>query len=430
MSRLTTFVAPRPNALVAGAMTWVNRVVMLKGVAGLRDLAPLNRLAGIRGVCNIRQFDFPEADRALLAGACGPGKATFVTPNHPEFFTDWMIDKEIASRVCPKAAFWATHSVVNGFGGTVQRFWLANNLVAQIPGNSEAARDHSVEWALMGNTVLLHPEGSVGWHSNVIGPLMPGAFEMAFEALRRGRERAPGLEVWIAPVVWKLVFARDVEPELHRECAYVERRLGIDSPVGGISLPQRIYTIYETLLHRDELRLGLAVSRDDAYARRHATVVGSLVERLRHMLSLESDDPYGLLRLARRSLRESASSADQSSELKLWSEMLTRVMRVGSFAFAPERIGLEELAEHLKRLRNDYCRGSLRDTMNRFVPQPVGPRVAHIRVPEPIAVHLLRRDVAGLLEQTRARMQAALDAINAARAGEASRRYPNPFFDG
>jgi hypothetical protein len=95
---------------------------MLKGIVRLRDLAPFNRLAGLRGIAKVRSFDFPEADRAGLASAVGAGKATFLTANHPEFFTDWMIDKEIASRVCPKAAFWATNSVVNGLGRLAQKF--------------------------------------------------------------------------------------------------------------------------------------------------------------------------------------------------------------------------------------------------------------------------------------------------------------------
>ena len=94
-------------------------------------------MLGLRGVCDIRTIDFPEGEQARLAAACGEGKATFITPNHPEFFTDWMLDKEISARICPRAAFWATNGVVNGLGRLAQKFWLANNLIAQIPGNSE-----------------------------------------------------------------------------------------------------------------------------------------------------------------------------------------------------------------------------------------------------------------------------------------------------
>ena len=104
MGRLDEFVAPRTKLTLIGAMTTVNRIVMLKGVAGLRDLPPLNRIAGLRGIANIRTIDFPEADQGREAGGrfAGRGKTTFLTPNHPEFFTDWMIDKEISSRVCPE----------------------------------------------------------------------------------------------------------------------------------------------------------------------------------------------------------------------------------------------------------------------------------------------------------------------------------------
>ena len=103
-----------------------------------------------------------------------------------------MLDKEISARVSPRAAFWATNGVVNGLGRLAQKFWLANNLIAQIPGNSEAAREHSVGWALQGKVVLLHPEGAVGWHGNYVAPLMPGAVEMANEvAEARPRRKIP-----------------------------------------------------------------------------------------------------------------------------------------------------------------------------------------------------------------------------------------------
>ena len=136
MSFLDTFVPPRPSKPLIRAMTAVNRVFMLKGIPVLRDLWPFSKVPPFRGLANVRHLDFPAADEARLAAVCGPGKATFITPNHPEFFTDWMIDKEIVARVSPLAASWATHGVVNGLGRLAQKFWLANNLIAQIPGNS------------------------------------------------------------------------------------------------------------------------------------------------------------------------------------------------------------------------------------------------------------------------------------------------------
>ena len=194
----------------------------------------------------------PQADPARLKQTIGPDTATFVTPNHPEFFTDWMLDKEVLARVAPLAACWATHTVVNGLGGAAQWFWLKNNLIAQIPGAGGAAgRAHSVAWALKGHGVLLHPEGQVGWHGDWIAPLFPGAIEMAAEAgvelARRGKGTA-----FVAPVVWKLKFQGDASVGLAREMAYIEQRLGLARREPATSTARRLHDAYMQLLARDE----------------------------------------------------------------------------------------------------------------------------------------------------------------------------------
>jgi hypothetical protein len=413
LSRLDVFVPPRPSNWLIRAMTPVNRAFMLKGFAGLR------------GVCDIRRIDFPESDQARLATVCGEGKATFITPNHPEFFTDWMLDKEISARVCPRAAFWATNGVVNGLGRLTQKFWLANNLIAQIPGNSEAAREHSVGWALQGKVVLLHPEGAVGWHGNYVAPLMPGAVEMANESLRRGREKNPAFQAFVAPIVWKLMFDRDVETELLKECAYVEGRLRIE-PGEGLSLPKRVYRLYEMLLERDETDLGIEATRDASFPERHGLLVKAICKRLAELLALDKPppEPTELLRLARRRLRE-AKTDPAAPQIKSAIDRLALNLRLGSFAFSGETITQEELAEHIKRIRNDYCKGTLRDTLNRYVPRPAGPRTAIIRVPEAIAIHEFEGSVDDTLVLLRGRMQEALDGMLG--AARSFGTYPNPF---
>jgi hypothetical protein len=416
LSRLDTFVPPRPNNWLVRAMAPVNRVFMLRGFLGLR------------GVCDIRAIDFPESEQAKLAAVCGEGKATFITPNHPEFFTDWMLDKEISARICPRAAFWATNGVVNGLGKLAQKFWLANNLIAQIPGNSEPAREHSIDWALAGNVVLLHAEGAVGWHGNYVAPLMPGAVEMANEALKRSRDADPGFQAFVAPVVWKLVFDRDVEAGLLRECAYVEGRLRIE-PGEGLSLPERVYRLYETLLERDEADLDIEPEPTAGFAERHGLLVKTICDRLAGLLAIDKPlpEPVDLLRLARRRLRE-AKTDPAAPQIKSAIDRLALNLRLGAYAFTGETVTQEELAEHIKRIRNDYCKGTLRDTVNRYVPRPAGPRTAIIRVPEPIAVHGFEGEVEEALELLRQRMQEAIDGINwSLRAGGRLRTYPNPF---
>lgn len=431
MSGINTFVPPRPNKAVVYLMTAVNRVFILNGVPLLRDLWPFKKIPPFRSLTNIRYLDFPSEDEMRLKAVCGAGKATFITPNHPEFFTDWMIDKEILARVSPLAASWATHGVVNGLGRLAQKFWLANNLIAQIPGNGAPAREHSEAWALKGHGVLLHPEGAVGWHGDFVAPLLPGAVEMSMEALEEGRKTDPRLEAWVAPIVWKLAFVEDVERPLLKECAHVERRLNIPATPADLSLPERIYRIYDTLLARDAERLALHFDHAAPFSQKQAAVVSEYSRQLASVLELDgAADADDLLRTARRRLRDKGGlDAEKAKLAKSLADGLARVRRVGLFAFAHETITLEELAEHLKRIRNDYCAGTLRDTVDRFVPQAAGPRRAYVRVPEPIAIHEFSGSPEEALDLLRTRMQAAVDAINTELGAVGKlRRYRNPFY--
>ena len=156
-----------------------------------------------------------------------------------------MIDKEIVARVTPLAASWATNGVVNGLGRLAQKFWLANNLIAQIPGNSAPARAIRSPGPLQGHGVLLHPEGAVGWHGDYVAPLMPGAVEMAAEALDAGAHADPAFQAWVAPVVWKLEFRAMSMPNLLAECAYVEGRLKIGAR-GAVARGARLPGLRDT----------------------------------------------------------------------------------------------------------------------------------------------------------------------------------------
>ncbi|WP_136619027.1 MULTISPECIES: hypothetical protein [Mesorhizobium] len=430
MSKIDVFVAPRPNPALIRVMTSVNRIVMLRGIPGFRDLLPFNRLAGLRGVANVRHIDFPDADLDRLKASCGAGKATFITPNHPEFFTDWMIDKEIVSQVSPLTASWATNGVVNGLGRLMQKFWLANNLIAQIPGNSGAAKEHSVAWALKGHGVLLHPEGGVGWHANIVAPLLPGAVEMGLEALKRGRATDPDFKVWIAPVVWKLAFTRNVEAALAKECAYVEKNLKIERRAND-TLPQRIHHIYSTLLTRDEAAWGMPSDAGATYAERQRALVSELARRLGESISPNAviTDTTELLRRARRWQRENTGDAEGQKQVRALADTVQRLRRVGPWASANPRITQEEIAEHLKRIRNDYCRGGLRDTINRFIPQPAGPRCAYIRVPEALGLHEYAGSIDDAVAELHRRMQESITStVVEIEAGRGFIFYPNPFY--
>ncbi|MBK8456806.1 MAG: hypothetical protein IPL47_06615 [Phyllobacteriaceae bacterium] len=427
MGVLDTFVAPRPNRAMIAAMTRVNRVLMLKGLPLVRDIAPFNRIPGLRGLAAVRHLAFADDDRARLAAMAGPGKAVFFLPNHPEFFTDWMIDKEILSRVAPFAASWATNGVVNGMGGLAQKFWLANNLVAQIPGDSTPAKAHSIDWALQGHGVLLHPEGQVGWHGDHIAPLMPGAADMAAEAVARMAAKGLTPRVFLAPIVWKLVFLGDVRAALARECAYVERKLDVDAnPADPVS--KRIWAIYNKLFQRKAEHLAIAVDVNRPLGVRRLLLIGAHSDRLVGLVG-PADNDADLRRKARRRERDIRNvEPDRAREIRGHLDALAKLDRLGDFAYVEPKMTQEHMAEHLKRLRTDYCKGSWRDTVNTFLPQAAAPRRALVRAPEPLAMHEFSGSATDAMALVRTRMQVALDAINAEIRGQGGFvQEPNPF---
>lgn len=425
MPKLDVFVAPEPWPAFCRAMDVVNRWIMLKGMSGLRDVPGLRRIPGIRGLADVREIHVSEAEIARLKAICADGGATFLLPNHPEFFTDWMLDKEMISRVAPDAASWATNGVVNGMGRAMQKFLLWNNLIAQIPGNSEAAKAHSVDWALKGKGVLLHPEGAVGWHADYIAPLMPGAAMMALDA----KARAPEKPVRLAPMVWKLAFVEDATAGLLKECAYVENSLKLGRG-DGANPAERAHAIFHKLFDREAEKLSLVTMSDMPLRAKRDAIEVAAVLQLETWLAdgTFGRDAVAAIQQVKRKAR--VEGTEMSSETKVTQKLADRlalVRRLGDFAFEEPTITKEEVAEHLKRLRNDWCKGTFRDAANQFIPQPVARRHAHVRILEPVEVHG-GEDPAHLMEQVRNAMQTALDEINAGLEKMGRVRWVNPFY--
>jgi hypothetical protein len=157
--------------------------------------------------------------------------------------------------------------------------------------------------------------------------------------------------------------------------------------------------------------------------------VKTICDRLAGLLAIDAPppEPTELLRVARRRLRETKTDP-AAPQIKSAIDRLALNLRLGAYAFTGETATQEELAEHIKRIRNDYCKGTLRDTVNRYVPRPAGPRTAIIRVPEPVAMHEFEGSVEEALELLRQRMQEAIDGINGVlKTGGRLRTYPNPF---
>jgi hypothetical protein len=227
----------------------------------IRLLGPVNRRVVLGPLLRLRRFDLPAQDLARLRAAVNPGTAAFLGPNHPEFLTDWMIDKEISRRVSPLMAHWASYEIVNGSSFT-QRFWLANNLIANAPGGD--GKEYSIRWALAGHGVLLHPEGTATWQGERVGPLLPGIVDMAWDAARQLRSRRVSRPVFVVPIVWRLRFIGDPAHGLEREMAHIERALGLPAGRGGGE--NRFAALLGSLLVHQAARLGLPAPEIDPAA--------------------------------------------------------------------------------------------------------------------------------------------------------------------
>jgi len=416
-SRLMTFAPPAPSRMQFHILTPINRWLFLGGIPLLRSLPGIGNIPGIRGMANIPKINFPKADTERLGRAVSDKNACFIVPNHPEFFTDWMLDKEIMSRLAPTTASWATHDIVNGMGKRAQKFWLKNNLIAQIPGAGGAAgKAYSVDWALAGKNVLLHPEGAVGWHGDLIGHLYAGAIDMAIKAAHRAER---GRQVLVAPVIWKLKYSRDVSQALHKEMDYVEKSLNLPHTSHEGDLAKRLYDICCSVLAKSESHYGVKPIDADFFVRQD-----NLIAQILPILSKKLDGlgvapesstmTADLIRRGERWLRTVDRKSKDAKSIAALTKDLRQLLRFLPSFYMDKHITQEHIGECIKRIRHDYCKGTLRDTLNSFIPQPAGPRTAYIRTPEPILINpeMTHENAPELLEELRKRMQTTLDDIN------------------
>lgn len=407
--RAEQFAAPRPSPALMAALGVVNRWCML------------------RWRFRIAAIDFPSCDRERLARVAKRDTAAFLAPNHPEFGLDWMIDKELSTMFAPRMAAWAAHEII----AAAPWFWLRNNLVSHRGG--VAAIDYSVDWALRGNVVLLHPEGSVHWTSGHIHPLFPGIADMALEAARRSAA-ANARPVFIAPIVWRLRYTDDVSAGIDRDMAVIERALDLRSS-NGASISERFQLLQEQVL---ALRMRRFAFDESAVAGLHYFARQSAFRRclLDDLLSRhEVERARSIERTLRRLTKASLDREDRAR--------VAEVIRLGGFSedvYDKPALTQEEIGESLKRLRAGLVRDGVRNALHNALPRPYGPRIAHVRVLEPIRIDASRaagdsesriryRDE--LLARTRGVMQGRLDSLGRELAAVTERfRHPNPFYRG
>ncbi len=394
----------------------------------------LNRAVVLRGLVRLDALDLPPADLERLRAAVNPGTAAFIGPNHPEFFTDWMIDKELSFRVSPLMAHWASYEIVN-VSPAAQWIWLRNNLIANVPGGG--GREYSIRWALAGHGVLLHPEGTASWHGERVDPLLPGIVEMAWETARRAAEAGSAKPVFVVPIVWRLRFTRDVAAGLCREMGHMESVLGL--PAGdGLAVEARFAALQWNLLRARCRALELPEPPGSGYFAAQAATIQTVTRELEARGERVEHDLARIMHRARKMARTSGAKPERERDRQLQLE-LWRLEGFPPALYDVPGLTQEQIAENLKRVRTVFVTSGRGDALHNVIPVPVGPRVAHVRVPEPIDVRAAlavgaadpEAAKARLLETLRERLQGTLDALGAQIAPEVEPfRRPNPLWSG
>ncbi|MEQ1832440.1 MAG: hypothetical protein ABL977_05240 [Candidatus Eisenbacteria bacterium] len=390
----------------------------------------VNRQLILGALMKLRRFDLPAADLERLRRAVNPGTAAFLGPAHPEFLTDWMVDKEVSARCSPLMAHWASYEIVNA-SPLVRAFWLANNLIANVPGGGGKA--YSVQWARRGHGVLLHPEGTATWQGERVSPLLPGLVDMAWTAAEAGAAANDGREVWLVPLVWQLRFVRDARAGLAREITHIEHALAL--PVSRGPLETRFGELLCRLLVRQCARLGLAspehvlaLGPSHYFAAQH-----SVLEQLQASLAerygpLDADVTRAQFQI-RKAMRERGHSDPDAVRLDRARLLeLQRLTGLDPRLYDRPELAQERIAEILKRTRSSLLTHGFANVLANTVPVAVAPRTVHVRVAEPIAVHTVfgsRRMTspedarAALLAEHARRLQHTLDRLGVELASQA-----------
>ncbi|MEO8621198.1 MAG: hypothetical protein ABI625_09040, partial [bacterium] len=314
-----------------------------------------------------------------------------------------------------------------GIVSAAPKLFSMNNLIANDGG--EAAKEYSVEWAIKGEGVLLHPEGTVRWTNDVVHPLFPGIAQMAMKAVELTDK-----PVFIVPIVWKYRYVGDVSGRMHREMRILEDGLGLPRLAEpGVSLSRRFQELQLNILSRQMRHFGYSeIDSGKNFFDRQADFQQYLVTTLEQRYAIEHSSQMDkritrLARAIRAKLTDATGEERTSSKHDL--AMAEEAKRLGEFTrevYGTPVLTQEQLYESLKRTRDRMLRRGWKNVVANMLPRPFGARIVHVGVPEPIRVERVQESEkpayeATLLETARARMQAKLDEIN--RLALEGRRY-------
>lgn len=430
------FARPIPSRLMMAAMGPINRWLILQGVAGIRRLPLVWNLPVFKDLPNpgstakVLTIDFPASEIDKFKQYINPNTAAFIGPNHPEFFTDWSLDKVFADLVSPRMAHWAWYGTVNA-NAFMQGFWLRNNLISNAPNGKEEAKQYAIDWVKQGFGNLLHPEGSVHWTADKVQPIFGGIIDMSIRTSQEFIAAGDARPVYAVPMLSKYYFLEDVGPALGAEISLIERKLGFPSdrraPLEGrfFALQKRILS--ERLADFESQSAQVEVTPQNFFALQQ-TFQDELLGRLRALYGARAgnlsaqlrgyEKEIKLLRPADRSAQDEASLRRFKEESKLVAE-IRRLDTFQADVYGTPSLSQEQIAEMLKRTKRDLVTFTTMDGIRNTLPVAAGWRKVLLRCGDPINVRERVESHRGdpqelsdeLLVAFRRRMQAKLDEL-------------------
>ena len=482
---LSTFKTPSPNVWVLRATHPLNDVLFLKGLPLLNKMPGIKHIPFIgRGVCRLRDISYtPISERVSLKGSIN-----FVGPNHPEFFTDWMLDKYLVGKKDVMMASWAAHTVVNGMGPKLQKFWLANNLIAQIPGSGNVeGKAYALSQALKGHTVLMHPEGKVHWTGKRLSSLYSGIAELALNALQ-SKDPQDTRPVMIHTPAWCFRITNETEASLVKKFtrelddigAYFDFNLVSKVPADPVDMLRiqraklggHLYRLHNYILCHEVKALGITIMYKQAaphysYGKEPTTsqITAQLGEGLSYRaieqellralvnkvyftchtpLVLEKQDKHTLLanfqawKKTMLYVENTTLSKDAQKLVKRVDALLGNITKFDVSFYDKAFLSAEEFAECLQRIRTSYCKGDWMDTLHKFVPAPLTDRNCYVHWGAPLDVSAWAQaqaasdiTAANLMQKVEENLTQALQAVQAhadLQSSELFQRFtPNPW---
>lgn len=430
------FAKPIPSWLMMGIMSPLNRWLVLKGVPGFRRLPLIWNLPILRDLpspgstAKVLSVDFPEGEIAKFKAHINPNTAAFVGPNHPEFWTDWSLDKHFADVISPRMSHWAWYGTVNA-NPLIQGFWLRNNLISNAPNGKEEAKRCAIDWAKQGYGNLLHPEGGVHWTANKVQTIFGGIIDLAIRTSQELIDSGDPRPVYAIPMVSKYFFVEDVGPALAAETDLIERKLGFPTDRHA-KLEDRFFSLQQRILAQKLKAFEIKSAPPEITPKNFFAAQKSAQMDLTGRLAViygarEGDLPtqlrayekeIKLLRPADRSSQDEASKKRYKDETTLVAE----IRRLDTFqedVYGTDSLTQEQIAETLKRTKRDLVNFTTMDGIRNVLPVAAGWRRVLLRCGEPINVRERLERHQGeakvlsdeLVSEFRSRMQSKLDEL-------------------